>query len=68
MTIVLTGNSLYRRYEGSQDLRLIPISENQFVYDDDSGRTMTFEVSGNEKASKLILSNPRGMFTLNRKL
>ncbi|MDF3028347.1 MAG: hypothetical protein K0S23_2654 [Fluviicola sp.] len=67
MTIVLNENSLYRRYEGAPDLRLIPISATQFVYDDESGRTMNFEVNGNEKASKLILSNPRGMFTLNRK-
>gem|GEM_PF-389790 len=62
MTIVLKDNNLYRRYEGSQDLLLIPISSTKFVYTDDSGRTMDFE-----KESNLVLSNQRGTFTLTNK-
>lgn len=67
MTIVLNGNDLYRRYEGAQDLRLIPISATKFVYTDDSGRSMDFEVNKNEKGSNLVLSNQRGTFTLTQK-
>lgn len=62
MTIVLKENNLYRRYEGAQDLRLTPISATKFVYPDDSGRSMDFEVT--EKGSNLVLSNQRGTFTL----
>nr|WP_294861032.1 S41 family peptidase [uncultured Fluviicola sp.] len=67
MTIFLNGGNLYRRYEGSQDLRLIPISATKFVYTDDSGRSMDFEVTENEKISNLVLSNQRGKFTLTTK-
>lgn len=66
MRIVLKGNHLYRRYEGATDLRLIPISATKFAYDDDSGRTMDFGGSGNEKVSNLVLSNQRGAFTLTK--
>jgi len=68
MSIILQGNNIYRHLNnGVEDVRLVPVSANKFVYDDESGRAITFTLGKDGVATDLILSRPDGVFTLNKK-
>lgn len=68
LSVIIKGESLYRHmYNGFGDERLIPISNNKFVYDDFSGRTMEFWTGKDGKDLSVTISAMEGKFTYNKK-
>lgn len=68
MSIIIKGNNVFRHLNnGSEDIRIIPVSATKFVYDDETGRAINFTLDKNGVASDLILSRPDGVYTLNKK-
>lgn len=66
--IVLNGNHICRHLSpGTSDIRLIPLSDSKFIYDDDSGRTIDFVKDKNGAVLSMILSSQDGAFTKNKK-
>jgi hypothetical protein len=64
ISIVPNGKYLARRLNiGAEDIRLIPIARNKFVYDDDSGRTVEFVTNLKEEVSAMMLTTQEGTFT-----
>lgn len=58
MAIVFKGNNIYRRVANniSPDARLSPISTTRFVYDDDSGRYVDFDIDKDGKVKGVSIT------------
>jgi hypothetical protein len=66
--VILKGNQIFRHLnDGAEDIRLVPISDRKFVYDDDSGRGVEFLADGKEGISEMILSTQQGEFRRNKR-
>ncbi|MDP2386832.1 MAG: S41 family peptidase [Bacteroidota bacterium] len=68
MSIILKGDYICRHLNnGSEDIRIVPVSATKFIYDDETGRAITFTLDKDGVATDLILSRPDGVYTLNKK-
>ncbi len=66
--IIPKGDYIYRHLSnGAQDIRLIPVDANKFVYDDESGRAIHFVTSKDGTVSHLLFYRQGGVFKHIRK-
>jgi hypothetical protein len=65
--IILKENKIYRHFDDGYDDALVPVSTSKFVIDDESARTIEFEMNKDGEVSDLILAKQSGIFKMNKK-
>ncbi len=65
MQVLLYDGVLYRHVNNDY-VQLNPVSEHKFVYDDDSGRSLEFELGKDGKVKEVLVTRPDGTFTLGK--
>jgi hypothetical protein len=65
--IIVKGDCLFRHSIMFGDIRLVPITNKKFIYNDETGRTIEFVLDNKGEASTITLSRQDGIFTLTKK-